>query len=316
MRDIRGNHVALVAAGRAGPDVVVGDSKPLEKQNMSKKPLSRKAALAKGALLAAKPKLAADAKLELNPILAGITAANWLTKKAGIVAAIKPKLAADADLEGLVSLLDSLDSADDNVGLDDDMAAPEVGAVDASPVDEICSMLKGKISDDDYSAIEGKLRGLKIAGDEEEKPEAKPEEKPAMDTPPPTAGAPAAPATAAAPKKDDDVVSKPAMDAAIKSAVKNAEAAAVKRMRDIADAETAVQPWVGKLAIAADSAETVYKTALETMGVDISDVHPSAFRAILQAQPKPGTVVQPRIAADSRPQGFADRFPNAQVRKV
>lgn len=312
MRDIRGNHVALVGAGRAGPDVVVGDSQ-MEKSTMSIKPLSRKAALAKGALLALKPKLAADAKLELNPILAGITASNWLTKKAGIVAAIKPKLAQDADIEGLVSLLDSLDSADDNVGLDDE--PPEVAdvpATDASPVDEILEMLRGKISDDDMSSVEGKLRGLKLAGDED-----KPAEKPAEDAPPATPGTPAPPATSDTPAQDEDMVSKPAMDAAIKTAVARAESAAVNRMRGIADAEKAVQPWVGALAIAADSAETVYKTALETMGVDIAGVHPSAYRAILQAQPKPGEVKAPRIAQDSgRPQGFLDRFPNAQVRHV
>lgn len=319
MREIRGNHVALVAAGRAGPDVIVGDSK-LEKSTMSKKPLSRKAALAKGALLALKPKLAADAKLDLNPILAGVTASNWLTKKAGVLAAIKPKLAADADIEGLVTLLDSLDTPDDDVGLDDDVDPTMGGAVDASPVDEILAMLKGKISDDDMAAIEGKMRGLKLAAADEDDPAIPPKAKPAMDNPPPTPGTPAPPAPAATTppaKKDDDSVSKPAMDAAIATAVRKAEDAAVKRMRDVAAAEVAVQPWVGKLAIAMDTAEGVYKTALETLGVDVSGIHPSAFRAVLEAQTKPGDVKQPRIAQDSaRPQGFSDRFPNAQVRHV
>jgi hypothetical protein len=316
MTNIIGNHVAVVPIGRAGPDVVIGDSKPLEFQTMTiKKPLSRKAALVKGALLALKPKLAADAKLNLNPILAGVTAANWLTSKPLIAAAIKPKLANDADLADIVELLDSLGDPDDNVGLDDDMPAdPGAGAVDASPVDDILASLKGKISDEDMKDVEGKLRGLKLAGDEDDDKKDPPDDKkPALDAPPPTPGTPAPPATA---KKDDDSVSKPAMDAAIKSAVKTAEAAAVKRMRDIAHAEVAVQPWVGKLAIAADSAEFVYKTALETMGIDVSDIHPSAFRAVLEAQPKPGTTPV-RIAADSaRPQGFAERFPNAAVRKV
>jgi hypothetical protein len=311
MRDIRGNHVALVAAGRAGPDVVVGDSQ-LEKSTMSKKPLSRKAAMAKGALLALKPKLAADAKLELNPILAGVTASNWLTKKAGIVAAIKPKLAADADLDGLINLIDSLDNADDNVGMDDD---GEDVAVDASPIDEIVSMLKGKVSDDDLAAIEEKMRGLKLAGDEdkpEDKPADKPEDKPAMDNPPPTPGTPAPPTTS----NKDDSVSKPAMDAAISAAVRKAEDAAVKRMRAVSEAEAVVQPYVGKLAMAQDSAEGVYKIALETLGVNVAGIHPSAFRAVLEAQPKPGAVA-PKLAADSaRPQGFAERFPNAAIRKV
>lgn len=38
MRDIMGNHVALVEKGRAGPDVVVSDSQPLELPKMFKRP--------------------------------------------------------------------------------------------------------------------------------------------------------------------------------------------------------------------------------------------------------------------------------------
>jgi hypothetical protein len=315
MRDIRGNHVALVAAGRAGSDVVVGDSIPLEIQSM-KKPLSRKAAQVKGAMLALKPKLAADAKLDLNPILAGITSANWKAKKPALLAAIKPKLAQDADLDDLVTLLDCLDNADDNVGLDDDPtdAPADAPAQDASPVDEIIEMLRGKISDDDLAAVEEKLRGLKLATDEdpeekpEDKPADKPEDKPAQDNPPPTPGTPAPPATSA--EKKDDAVDKPAMDAAIKAAVKTAEDAAIKRIRAIAEAETVVQPWVGKL-VAQDSAESVYRAALETLGVDVSGIHPSAFRAVLQAQPKPDAN-RPRVAMDSAAvKGFADRYPQA-----
>lgn len=315
MRSIHGNHVALVAAGRAGPDVVVGDSQPLEFQTMSiKKPLSRKAALVKGALLALKPKLAADAKLSLNPILAGVTAANWLTSKPLIVAAIKPKLAKDADLDGVIQFLDSLDSGDQDdldVGLDDD--PEDMPAVDASPVDKICSMLKGKISDEDMAAVESELRGLKLAGDETDDapppPEDKPAEKPAMDNPPPTPGT-NAPGGAPAAKKDD-AVSKPAMDAAISTAVKAAEAATIKRLNDISDAKEVAHAYVGKLSIAFDSAESVYRTALETLNVKVDGIHPSAFRAVLEAQPKPGAAPI-RIAQDSAiPVDFASAFPNA-----
>jgi hypothetical protein len=305
MRDIRGNHVALVAAGRAGSDVVVGDSQ-LEKSTMSKKPLSRKAALAMGALLAHKPKLANDAKFDLNPILAGITAANWKAKKADIVAAFKPRLAADADVAGLVQLLDSLDSADDNVGLDDDQADMIDGAVDAGPIDAIIADLKGKVSDEDLAAIEAKLRALKLAESKDDM---------AGDNPVPTKDTPAAPATSNG-AKPDDMVSKPAMDAAIKKAAKEAEDRTVARMRDISAAQEFVQPWVGKLALAQDSAEGVYRTALDTLGIETKGIHESAFRAILQAQPKPGDTPK-RIAQDSaQPQGFSDRFPNASVRHV
>lgn len=57
MRDIVGNHVALVETGRAGSDVLVADSLPPELKHMSK----RKAAAIRATL---KPLLAADADLE------------------------------------------------------------------------------------------------------------------------------------------------------------------------------------------------------------------------------------------------------------
>jgi hypothetical protein len=90
---------------------------------------------------------------------------------------------------------------------------------------------------------------------------------------------------------------KPAMDAAIATAVKNAENATVKRMHAIAQAEEIIKPYVGKLAVAMDSAEGVYKAALETLGVEITGVHPSAFKAVLLAQQKPGGRAQ-MIAKD------------------
>jgi uncharacterized protein len=77
MRDIFGNHVALVREGRAGSDVVVGDAaipKLEEVFEMSKKDLlSRKGAIAMGALMIAlKPKLAMDAKIDLAPLFKGV----------------------------------------------------------------------------------------------------------------------------------------------------------------------------------------------------------------------------------------------------
>ena len=162
MRDIRGNHVALVATGRAGPDVVVGDSQPMEIPFMSTKakPLSRRATLAKGALLGAlTSKLAADAMPNLGTILAGVTAENWKNKKAGILAAIKPKLATDADLEGLVNLLDTLDGESDGEESDDDepIATDEPG----DPLQEILALLKqlvaGKTAEDEFPPEKEKI---------------------------------------------------------------------------------------------------------------------------------------------------------------
>lgn len=71
MRDIMGNHVALVEKGRAGPDVVVSDSLPVEPSKMYKRPHLLALALA----AAGSTSTATDeAKLALDAALAASTA--------------------------------------------------------------------------------------------------------------------------------------------------------------------------------------------------------------------------------------------------
>ena len=116
MRDIVGNHVALVRDGRAGPDVVVGDSKPNREIQMAKSLLTRRAAAVQGALLAfLTPRLAADAKIDLGPIVAPITTKNFGALKEKIADDVAKlatgKLATDASVDGLAMLLDALESA-------------------------------------------------------------------------------------------------------------------------------------------------------------------------------------------------------------
>ncbi len=86
MRDIQGNHVALVKAGRAGSDVKAADSKLETKMTETK---FGKALYA--ILCAASPKLAADTALK--PLVIG------LTRKRCDIASLEPKLLAmDAEL--------------------------------------------------------------------------------------------------------------------------------------------------------------------------------------------------------------------------
>ncbi len=89
---------------------------------------------------------------------------------------------------------------------------------------------------------------------------------------------------------------KKAMDAAIAKARTDAEAAAVKRMQAIAQAEKDVRPIVGEVA-AMDSAEAVYKFALNAMGVDVTGIHPSAYRSLITAH----SAKKPVVANDSAP---------------
>jgi 8-oxo-dGTP pyrophosphatase MutT (NUDIX family) len=321
MRNIRANHVALVQKGRAGPDVLVNDSQLNLNGaiNMGKKPLSRKAVMAKGALLAVlKPSMmAADSQMDLNQILSGVKRKNWLSKKPGIVAAIKPHLAKDADLDQLMCLLDKLDvHDDDNLGVDDMDDSDDIGMDDEHEL--ILSKLRGKISDEDLAEIAEMLKAKKdMASDEpsqtsnaanadpknqdnKEPLPAKDEDKEDEDEDDED-------------KKDkEDKMDKAAMDRAIKIAcdatARDAERKTIARMRAIVEAEELVKPLVGKLA-AMDSAEDVFKAALTALNVDVSGVHPSAYRTLLKYIPNPNEVHrQPGMASDRSIEPTADIY--------
>lgn len=297
MTQLIGNHVALVATGRAGPDVVVGDSQLPKDQHMKSKPLSRHATMAKGALVGlVMPKLAVDQKIDFNALLTGVTAANWTAKKADIRNAIRPKLAKDADIADVAKLLDAFDPG--NQGMED-APPPEaqnpdemLDAVDADPTEEILAMLRGKVSDEDLAAVQAKLQALLA---------------PATDEFPPEAGSP--PPMAADPNITDmnDKKDPPAMDT-----VNKLVAAAIEKQkaeaRDAAEAREAVRPFVGSVAVALDSAEAIYRSALGMLGVKHEGVHASALRAVLDAHKKPSA--SHTIAQDAAPSSeFLDRFP-------
>jgi hypothetical protein len=248
------------------------------------KSLSNKASLVKGVLLTVlKPKIAHDKMPDFGKILAGVDAKNWLVKKPGIVAAIKPKLAKDADVESLVELLNSLDHTEPD---EDDGVV-----LDADPCEEVLALVRGKLSDEDMATLEEKVRALTKA------PVAE-----AEDVPPAFEGKPEVGGEVSPEAKVETV---PKVD--VKAIEKQATDAAVKRMNDMFEARKVVAPFVGELAIACDSAEAVYKLALDTMGVSVKGIHASAFRAIVEAQPKPGEVRRVKIAADSAtPDGYAE----------
>jgi uncharacterized protein len=303
MRNLRANHIALVPDGRAGPDVIVGDSKlptfPIVKDmnHMTKVILSRKGALAKGALsVYLVPKLAQDAKLDFGAILKGVTAKNFKAEKANIVSRLKTaaegKLAQDATLDDVNLLLDKLD---DTAGVEDD---PANVTVDDDPdmtgdADEeaLKAFLKDKLKPEDHAKFCEMLGGKPaVVGDDEPKGGVVPggEKKP-------------------------ETVTKQAMDAAIEAGIKAANDATVARLNAVRDAERDVRPYIGELAMAQDSAEAVYRSALDMVGVahkDIKEV--AALKAVLHAQPKPGTRQPAPMATDAASAGkYATRFPNA-----
>lgn len=309
MRDIEGNHVAIVKEGRAGPDVVVGDSalpKIEEVFDMSKSALlSRKASVAQGALMIhLHPKLAKDAKIDLTPVLTGVTAKNFKEKKPAIVKGVtdltKGKLAKDASIEDVAKLLDSLDGVETAEAVDEEAPLdPDATNMDADPAEGLrafmksigatdedtekaCAFMKPKATDESPEEKE--------AREKKEKEEA--EKKTAADKEPEN-------------KDMKDVPTKAAMDAAIKlatdGATKRAEAATMKRIADIRIAERAVEPLIGKPAIALDSADAIYAAALKAHDVKTEGVDPSAYPALvdLLVKNKTATRQAPQLGEDS-----------------
>lgn len=307
MRDIVGNHVALVKDGRAGDDVIVGDS--MERLIMSKHVLSRKAAVAQGALLVfLQPRLAQDAKLDLGDVLKDVGVKNWAESKKKIAEAVQPALAQDASPEALKVLLDSLDTVgpveededppmlppdaektDGTVAVDDPPPAAG-GENDDAIHKKIVEFLQTRLSPEDLEEV-AKMIGSE-AGQEGSVKEAV--EKP-------DAGA--------EDEEDKDMVTKTEMQGAMDAAIKNVKAEA----KAIREAERAVKPWVGDLEVAFDSAAGVYQHALKMLGVDASKVtDAAALPLLLKAQPLPSVKKEPVVAMDAASvDSFSKMFPGA-----
>jgi uncharacterized protein len=312
MRDIQGNHVALVREGRAGPDVAVGDSAiatatAIMEESMAKQTavLSRKALMAQGAVIAyLRPKLAADAKIDLGPAFAGLTSKNFAEKKGALVTAIKDatkgKLAKDAEIDDLPKVVDAIE--------------PEQPIeADAEPNGEhpALAMLKDQIPPEMHTALSNHLKANGDKARDAETPEQKKEreEAEARDRAARDAETPEQKAERERQAGEDKKAHDAQIEAAVGSAVKKANAT----QKAIREAERAVRPYIGDISVACDSADQVYETCLKALGVEVDGVHPSAFPALLRMQPKPGErATKTTMASDAAAaKGFNERFPGA-----
>lgn len=254
------------------------------------------------------PKLAQDAALDLKPVVRGVTPATWAADKPRVKlaldAALKGKLASDADVSDVIEVLDQLDDVKEQVaeavaaGTDPADPAPGEDA-DGDMMGRLMEFLAGKLSDEDMDAVKTLM-----------KPEVDPGAAPAKDAQ--TGAKPAAKDAAKEPAKGE-TVSKQAMDAAIGAAVQAATQATLNRLNAVKAAEKAVRPYVGELAIAQDSAEGVYRLALDTLKIDTKGVPAEALPHILAAQPLPGaTPARRALAMDAAgAKSFLERFPGA-----
>jgi 8-oxo-dGTP pyrophosphatase MutT (NUDIX family) len=326
MRDIVGNHVALVKEGRAGPDVLVGDAAIPKTTHgeviMSKVRMqSLKATIAIGALVPfLKPLLAQDAKVDLGPVFAAVKPKTFGNMKGAIVKEVTKlttgklakdaKLGADGTLEGLVELLDVIDG-DKTVADEDDDLIDSAGQLTEETMDAengaLQEFLKGKLGEDDYAKACSMMNpgGASDAESDKEKDDDKEKKLTAEDV------------DKAVAEKTKDMVDKKAMDEAIRKGREEER----KLGNDIAAAREDVRPYVGALAGAFDSVEGVYRSALTVLGVENADkiegVH--GLKAVLATHTRQGSkpAPKPTVAQDAAAaKSFAERFPHAAKIKI
>jgi len=248
MRDIMANHVALVRAGRAGPDVYVSDSLPIEfEESMAYKYPKTVAVAAKVFSLTAAQQIAFDAELD--------------------------KEAKDSEMDK-EEAMDAREAA-----MDEREAAMDAEAekMDAEKKDEVARGDRKKARDaraKDRAARDSKRAADKAARD-----------KAAKDEPPKAAD------------KLPDLSKYVTADAAAKLA-KDAADAAVAAERAYESAKREVLPLVGPIKVAMDSAEAVYRFALDAVKVPHKDIHASALPAVVAAEARTRAV---RPAASPAP---------------
>lgn len=304
MRNIVFNHVALVEDGRAGPDVVVGDSM----ENLMTKP-TRFAAVTLamvGAQIA--PLLAMDSKVTLpKDLFAPLTTKNFGQHKAklldGVTTALqgklRPGLAMDDSLKGLKGAIDAFEQiaagkADEESPADTtmmDTIEPIEGEVKGKVFDSgpMAELLRGKGMDEDtIKTVCDMLPKNMMAGDEDEESDEDKKKREAEE----------------AKKKEKEGQ---AMDAAISGAVTAAVTAERKNQQGIRAALSNVVPYVGEIpaTMAFDSAADVYRHALVMKGVEgAKDMHADALLPVLKTMPKVGAkpvtqIKDPALAMDS-----------------
>lgn len=224
MRDIKGNHVALVREGRAGPDVAVNDSMPPELSTM-KRPNLLAHLIATGCI--AEPADEA-ARVALDNQIAGYTS--------------KDMAACDEDME-------------------DDPENPGKKRKKINPGKGEPTKPGGALASDEQIAVAVDA-AIKAKG------YVTPEEAQRM-----------------------------ANDAAAKATTD-----AVSKVNALHAAREAVKPLVGVVAM--DSAEAVYRFALEKEGVALDGVHETAYPALVQSRialktATPPAPAKPVLAADA-----------------
>lgn len=165
MRNIEGNHVALVEEGRAGPDVVVGDSALSTRDRTMKKPTRLQYAVLMRTARAINPLLAMDAKVNYAPLIDGLLSKNFKERRPKIIEGVKKLIAGktiakDASVEHLAKMLDTFEhSPSSEKSWDESVSEPQHKAMEAAASGESNLGIPKSVGEEFSHADKGKKFG-------------------------------------------------------------------------------------------------------------------------------------------------------------
>jgi len=286
MRNIRGNHVALVKEGRAGPDVAVHDAMPstLRKKVTKNMKLTRAQVAVRAALSTyLKPRLAMDAAhADLTKLVGSYKKPATLAK--AVVRKYGNQLAQDMEIEP-EELAELMEAVEEEVKPEEEIKVEEETTFDDDNVSEsLRAMLEGKVPDELLVKLLECLE--EPIGDDE----LTPEEKEAKEK--------AEKEKAEKEKAASEKSGAPAMDA---NAIKlQARTEAQSHFRSLNEAGRKVRELIGEVDVMAfDSAEDIYGHALKQKGVKIGQYEKSSYKGMVDmlAANKPSLAPAPTFDA-------------------
>ena len=330
MRNIRGNHVAIVREGRAGPDVAVADSgsKIKETDKKPKEARSIMRLIEKLKKLMAYDAVPAIEKLEVN--LAQFMKAVQVieAQREGIAPAeIGIEIAPDASPEGIVELFFPEADEDTRAALADQLRAlKEAPAAKESEADVKPEEKPAEVRPEEKPAEEkaaDEKDGAEIVAELIDEDTKAAMDKCGIDAEDPEK----AKAFAAGVKYGEELMrsraerekldrehesegmKKEDIEKKIDEEVKKAEDEMKAHFRAISKAAQDCAPFIGTLRdpMAFDSAADIYKKALEVKGVVLTGVDPSAYAAMVGMMKADGGIKAPNMARDAKKDETVDK---------
>ena len=296
MRNIRGNHVALVDSGRAGPDVVVADSLPDGLKMESKHTKTHFWEGMMSFFKNRKKTLAKDEDIQTEEVVETKDEGGVIEKLAAFLETITDRLT-DEERDAVAAML-AEGAKDEEKPLD---TAEAVAYGEKEERDKIISERMKEAADRCGMDAESEefqkafAEGVRY-GEEKEKEEPK-----KLDSEHESEGMK---------KALDEEEVKAAMDAAMRTASQKAETRLIAKFRSLSKAGEDVRGVLGSVDVMAfDSADDIYGKALAAMGIDTKGFDKSAYRAMFTVARK-GQLSGAKIAMDRKPSGVMAQFKN------